>query len=55
MISSLIEITELQHIKIEYINQEYVATLIDINGFEIIKGYGSSNINAINDLHKGLI
>ncbi|WP_422092101.1 hypothetical protein [Tenacibaculum ovolyticum] len=37
------------------INQEYVATLIDSNGFEIIKGYGSSNIKAINDLHKGII
>ena len=55
MIKEKIKITELQHLKIELIKQEYVATLIDTDGFEILKGYGLSIIKAINDLHSNLI
>ena len=55
MINQQIKLIKLKHIKIEFINQEYIATLTDLKGFEIIKGYGLSTIDAINDLHKKLI
>ena len=55
MVDEKIKIVELQHIKCEYIEQEYVATLIDTDGFEILKGYGLSIIKAINDLHNNLM
>ncbi|WP_026932615.1 hypothetical protein [Christiangramia echinicola] len=55
MVDEKIKIVELQHIKWEYIEQEYVATLIDTDGFEILKGYGLSIIKAINDLHNNLM
>jgi len=54
MIKEKIKITELEHLKIEFTNQEYTAILIDSEGFEMLKGYGISVINAINDLHKNL-
>lgn len=46
---------KLKHLKFEYINNEYVATLIDSSGYEIIKGYGNEIIEAINDLHSNLL
>ena len=55
MINKKIKIEELEHIKLEFIKQEYVATLIDVDGFEILKGYGLSIISSINDLHNNLI
>lgn len=55
MVNKKIGIEELQHIKFEFIKQEYVATIIDTDGFEILKGYGLSIIKAINDLHNNLI
>ena len=47
--------TKLKHLKFEQINNEYVATLIDSSGYEIIKGYGREIIEAINDLHCNLL
>ena len=44
-----------KHLKFEWKNDQYVATLIDQNEYEIIKGYGGSVIEAINDLHSNLI
>ena len=46
---------QLQHMKIECVFEECIAILIDDKGFEILKGYGSNMIEAINDLHQNLI
>jgi hypothetical protein len=50
-----IKIKELEHLKVEFINHEYIATLIDSKGYGILKGYGSAPAEALNDLHKNLI
>lgn len=50
----LISLSELSNLKIEFIENEYVVTLIDDQEFEIIKGYGNSVTHAINDLHSNL-
>ncbi len=46
---------KLKNLKFEIINDEYVVSLIDKEGYEIIKGYGVSIIKAINDLHHNLL
>lgn len=43
------------HLKFEKINHEYVVTLIDQTGYEIIKGYGNEIIEAINDMYSNLL
>lgn len=51
----MINPAELKHIKMEFIENEYIATLVDPSGFEVLKGYGSSIIEAINDMHQNLV
>jgi len=48
-------IDQLKYLKFEYINSKYVATLIDSKEFEIVKGYGSTIIESINDLHSNIV
>lgn len=50
---SLIE--QLQHLKFEKNANECIVTLVDSNGYEIIKGYGKIAIEALNDLHSALL
>ena len=45
----------LKYLKFEVINDNYVVSLKDTNGYTIIKGYGETIIDAINDLHHSLI
>ncbi len=51
----LIDAKELSNLKIEFLDSEYVVTLIDHSNFEILKGYGKSIVTAINDLHENLV
>jgi len=53
--NNIITISELKNLRCEYIKNEYVVTLVDNLGFEILKGYGNSIVDAINDLHQNLI
>jgi hypothetical protein len=46
---------DLKHLKFEMREGEYIVTLIDQTEYEIIKGYGQSIVDAINDLHSNLI
>lgn len=46
---------QLKHLKFEKMNNEHIVTLIDSTGYEIIKGYGDTPIEAINDLHSCLL
>lgn len=46
---------QLKHLRFEKINNEHVVSLIDSTGYEIVKGYGSTPIEAINDLHSTLL
>jgi hypothetical protein len=46
---------ELKYLKFEELSNEHVVTLIDETGYEIIRGYGNTIIEAINDLHSNLI
>lgn len=48
-------LTNLKHVKFYQENSQNIAVLIDNKGFEITKGYGSSLIEAINDMHHNLI
>ena len=55
MIDEKINLSELKNLRFEYIKNEYVVTLVDNLGFKILKGYGNSIVDAINDLHQNLI
>lgn len=47
--------SELKHLKFENKNNEHIVTLVDQQEFEILKGYGNSKIEALNDLHSNLL
>ncbi|MCR9289152.1 MAG: hypothetical protein NXI23_17390 [Bacteroidetes bacterium] len=53
--NSKIEIHCLKNLKFEKSDNEYMVTLVDNTGFEILKGYGKTTTEAINDLHHNLI
>lgn len=50
-----IEIEQLRHLRVDYNNREYIASLVDLTGFEVVRGYGKTVIEAINDLHAGFV
>lgn len=50
MQETVVNLSELKHLKVEFIKNEYVVSLIDEQAFEIVKGYGDSIANALNDL-----
>lgn len=54
-VAEYIDIDELKHLKVHYANNKYSVSLVDSAAFEIVKGYGTTIIEAINDLHAGLV
>ena len=54
-VAEYIDIDQLKHVKVEYKNSEYSVTLVDAAEYEIVKGYGNTVIEALNDLHAGLV
>ena len=46
---------QLKYLKLNRLNNEYVATFNDSSNYTIAKGYGASIIEAINDLHSALV
>lgn len=53
--ASTIQVEELTNIRIAEIESGYSATLVDKDGFEIVRGYGETVTEALNDLHSNLI
>ena len=49
-----IKFSDLKNLKVEFIKNEYVVTLIDDQEYEILKGYGLSIPSAMNDLLSNL-
>ena len=45
----------LKYLKFECVDDAHIVTLIDERGYEIVRGYGNSRIDAINDMHGTLI
>ena len=45
---------DLKYLKFQVQNEGYKATLIDLKGYEITNGYGSTQAEALNDLHSNL-
>jgi hypothetical protein len=54
-VTEYIDIDQLKHVKIHYANNEYSVSLVDSAEYEIVKGYGTTILEAINDLHAGLV
>ena len=50
-----IDIKQLKHLQVDYNSNEYIVSLVDSQGYEIVRGYGSTAVEAINDLHSGLL
>jgi len=50
-----INIIELEHLILEIEKGEHIVTLVDAKGYKIIRGYGKSTVEAINDMHHNLI
>ncbi len=47
--------THVSVIEFEHQNDEHMVTLVDAQGYKIIRGYGTSIADAINDLHHNLL
>ena len=45
----------IKNIKFQVLNGKYIVSLIDLQGYEILKGYGNTIEEAINDLHCNLL
>lgn len=50
-----INVSDLEHLKVEIVNSAYTVAITDFDGHELLKGYGNSLEEAINDLHHNLI
>ncbi|MEW7280289.1 hypothetical protein ABW636_16990 [Aquimarina sp. 2201CG1-2-11] len=48
-------IEQLRHLSFVRITDEYIVSLIDVDGNEIIRGYGKTAIEALNDMHSNLL
>jgi len=48
-------LNKLKHIKFEHLDNLYSAALIDATGYEIVKGYGKTSLEAVNDMHARLL
>ena len=48
-------IVHLKYLKFEINNGVYTVTLNDSSGYGIVRGYGSTIIEAINEMHRCLI
>ncbi len=54
-VADYIDIDQLKHLQVQHNNDEYIVSLVDSKGYEIVKGYGHTVIEAINDLHSCLV
>lgn len=50
-----IGIHHMKHLTFKKQDDDYVVTLVDVTGYEILKGYGDNFVEAINDLHSNLL
>ena len=50
-----LNLTQLKHLKFDYRHEKYIASLIDVSGYVILKGYGETMMDALNDLHHNLL
>ena len=46
---------QFKYLKFTKTNNEYTVCLIDSKGYEIIRGFGKTEIEAINDLHSCMV
>lgn len=46
---------DFEYLKFDKKGNEYAVTLIDKANYEIVRGFGKSIIEAINDLHSNLV
>ncbi|MFT6138812.1 MAG: hypothetical protein ACJAUJ_001910 [Salibacteraceae bacterium] len=46
---------DLKYLKFQTQKEIHLVTLIDLQGYEVLKGYGSRPTEALNDLHNNLI
>lgn len=51
----ILNMARCKHVKLENENGKCIAALVDNAGYEIVKGYGGTIIEAINDMHAGLV
>lgn len=50
-----VDTKELEHLMFQKDNGQHIVSLIDKEGYQILRGYGNSIVEAINDLHAGLL
>ncbi len=55
LIEDVLKTDFLKYISFEYGDEGYIAILKDETGFSILKGYGYSRLEALNDLHHNIV
>lgn len=51
----VIEVEGLKSLRFEFKNEEHCVSLVDNSGFPIVRGYGKTLVEAINDLHSNFL
>jgi hypothetical protein len=51
----IIKANNLKHVRFHIVEDNYEVSLVDFQGYEILKGYGMTPEDAINDLHSNLL
>jgi len=49
------ESIHLKYLKLKVNKGSYTVSLNDLSGYDIVRGYGNTIIEAINDMHRSLI
>lgn len=52
--TNLVIDNQFKYMQINKTNEGFVAILVDYSGYEIIKGYGNTALESINDMHSNL-
>jgi hypothetical protein len=50
-----IDTSEFRHLRFEKKGGQHIVSLVDSNEYQILRGYGGTIIEAINDLHSGIL
>ena len=50
-----IDLTQLKNVSVRQEDDEFIASLMDDEGMELVRGFGDNPTEAMNDLHRNLI
>lgn len=50
-----VDFGQMEHLKFEFYKEKHIVSLLDATGYSLVRGYGKTPLEALNDLHKNLL